>query len=93
MATQSGIFEAFNARSLEPHEVAQTFVPPEHYRKLTKKCHTLVVGPRGSGKTTLLKMLQGQALEAWTRYAAMEYRGSIDFTGVFVPADRVGRPK
>jgi hypothetical protein len=68
--------------------VAATFVPPECYSNLMMRRHTLIVGPRGSGKTTLLKMLQGPALEAWKHPDAQQYRDRIDFTGIFVPADR-----
>ena len=57
------IFESFNARALEPADVARTFIPPDHYSDVLKRAHTLVVGPRGSGKTTILKMLQAPALE------------------------------
>jgi len=88
MTSPPTLFETFNARSLEPHEVARTFVPPEHYTRLVRRCHTLLVGPRGSGKTTLLKMLQGAALEAWRRPEGTKFRESVDFTGVFIPADR-----
>ena len=81
------IFEAFNARSLEPSEIASTFVPSFQYELLAKRGHSVVVGPRGSGKTTLLKMLQQSALEAWKGDRAQEFRQRIDFTGVFVPTD------
>lgn len=81
------IFEAFNARSLEPFEVAQTFVPSFQFDLLAKRGHSLVVGPRGSGKTTLLKMLQQSALEGWNGERAQEFRDRINFTGVFVPTD------
>jgi hypothetical protein len=82
------IFESFNARALEPHQVARTFVPPGCYSQLLRRQHTIIVGPRGSGKTTLLKMLQAPALEAWEHPDADECRAKVDFTGVFVPADR-----
>lgn len=88
ISSQASIFESFNARWLEPQQVALTFVPPGHYINLIKRRNTLIVGPRGSGKTTLLKMLQGPALEAWKHRDAQEYRSRIDFTGVFIPADR-----
>ncbi len=81
------IFEAINARALEPHQVAQTFVPSRHYGELARPAHTLVVGPRGSGKTTLLKMLQQSALEAWHHPQADEYRQNVTFTGVFIATD------
>lgn len=85
------IYDAFNARSLEPHQVAQTFVPSEHYATLVKQAHTLIIGPRGSGKTTLLKMLQQPALEAWSHPSADAYRKQINFSGVFIATDRTWR--
>ena len=81
------IFESFNARALEPAQVASTFVPSRQFDDLVKRRHTLIVGPRGSGKTTLLKMLQPTALRAWKHPSADEYRAKIGFTGVFVPTD------
>jgi energy-coupling factor transporter ATP-binding protein EcfA2 len=81
------IFDSFNARPLDPSQVAATFVPSIVYRKLSKRRHSIIVGPRGSGKTTLLKMLQQSALESWPHAEADAYRARIDFTGIFVPAD------
>jgi hypothetical protein len=81
------IFESFNARALKPSQVAQTFVPSQQYDQLTKRNHTIIVGPRGSGKTTLLKMLQQPALESWEHPRADHYRKCIDFTGVFIATD------
>jgi energy-coupling factor transporter ATP-binding protein EcfA2 len=81
------IFESFNARALEPAQVAKTFVPSRNFDDLLKRRHTLIVGPRGSGKTTLLKMLQQPALRAWNHPSAEEYRSQVTFTGVFVPTD------
>lgn len=81
------VFESFNARNLDPHQVARRFIPPRHFDELVLRQHSLVIGPRGSGKTTLLKMLQLPALAAWTHAAADRYRSAIDFTGVFVAAD------
>ena len=81
------IFESFNARALEPDQVARTFVPPQHYRTLTKRAHSIIIGPRGSGKTTLLKMLQQPALEAWKHPESDYYRSTIDFSAVFVATD------
>jgi hypothetical protein len=82
------IFESFNARALEPEQVAKTFVPPERFDDALVRAHTLIVGPRGSGKTTILKMMQSPALESWADPRAEYYRASVDFTGVFIPADR-----
>jgi hypothetical protein len=82
------LFDAFNARQIEPHKVAKTFVPPEHYAMVAMNRHTILVGPRGSGKTTLLKMLQQPALEAWEHPLAQQYRDAINYTGVFIPFDQ-----
>jgi hypothetical protein len=89
MTPSPTIFESFNARSLDPSQVAATFVPSMVYKKLAKRRHTIIVGPRGSGKTTLLKMLQQTALEYWDHKEADEYRSRIDFTGVFIPTDLI----
>lgn len=81
------VFESFNARNLDPLQVARRFIPPHHFDELIMRNHSLVIGPRGSGKTTLLKMLQLPALMAWSHHEADRYRSAIDFTGVFVAAD------
>jgi hypothetical protein len=83
------VFEAFNARFLEPEEVAASFIPPDHFWKLCQPCHSIVLGPRGSGKTSLLKMLQTRALLSWQHPRSGELRNSLNFIGVFVPTDIV----
>ena len=83
----TSLFEAFNARDLKPEDVASTFVPSKKYSDLSAPTHALLIGPRGSGKTTLLKMLSLEALRLWDHPQADGYRGRIDFTGIFVPAD------
>ena len=83
----SSIFESFNARALRPTEVAETFVPSDHYARLVKRGHSVLIGPRGSGKTTLLKMLQQPALAAWAHPLADKYRTLVDYTGVFIATD------
>lgn len=87
MKFQDSVFDAFNARALEPQQVARTFVPSPHFAALAKRRHTLILGPRGSGKTTLLKMLQQSALENWEHDEADAYRSEIDFVGVFIATD------
>lgn len=81
------VFESFNARNLDPTQVAQRFIPPRQFDELILRNHSIVVGPRGSGKTTLLKMLQLPALASWNHRDADNFRAKIDFTGVFVAAD------
>src|SRR4051812_4357900 len=86
--TAPTLFGAFNARSLNAREVAESFIPPSAFDTLAHAEHSLLIGPRGSGKTTLLKMLQSEALEHWADPAAEAYRQRIDYTGVFIPTDR-----
>jgi hypothetical protein len=81
------IFESFNARALTPDQVAATFVPSRQFEELSKRRHTIVLGPRGSGKTTLLKMLQPTALAMWHHPLAYDLASKIDFTGIFVATD------
>jgi hypothetical protein len=83
----SSFLSSFNARALNPHQVAETFVPSKQFARLCQRRHSIVIGPRGSGKTTLLKMLQQPALEAWPHIDAQRYIDDIDFTGVFVATD------
>lgn len=87
LSAPPSVFESFNARNLDPTQVAQRFIPPQQFNELILRNHGIVVGPRGSGKTTLLKMLQLPALAAWHHSAADGYREKIDFTGAFVAAD------
>src|ERR1035437_238832 len=89
--TGASNFDSFNARSLRPAQVARTFVPSLQYQRLAQRRHSVLVGPRGSGKTTLLKMLQPQALEAWSHATSELHRSLIDFTGVFIPTDLTWR--
>ncbi|MDD0968074.1 MULTISPECIES: hypothetical protein [Pseudomonas] len=78
--------ETFNARHLTSVQVAAAFIPPPQFDQLLDNSHCLLVGARGSGKTTLLKMLQVQALKKWKEINYLDSR-TIDFIGVFVPAD------
>lgn len=85
--TTPSIFETYNARHLAASRVADTFVPSAHFRKLCQGNNHVLVGPRGSGKTTLLKMLQIPALRSWSGPDALDFRSSVQFCCVFVPAD------
>lgn len=84
---RASFFDSFNARFLDAEEVARSFVPSSHFEELACADHALLVGPRGSGKTTLLKMLKPEALTAWAHPQGNSYRGKINYTGVFIPAD------
>ncbi|QYY33771.1 hypothetical protein K2O51_33520 (plasmid) [Cupriavidus pinatubonensis] len=83
----SPFFGAYNARHINPEEVASQFVPSGKFWELIGLRNSLLVGPRGSGKTHLLKMLQPKALAAWQGDEAERARSSIDYWGVFTPAD------
>jgi hypothetical protein len=89
MSFSPSVFESFNAKNLNAEQVARTFVPSESFAQLSSRRNSIVVGPRGSGKTTLLKMLTPEALGFWKGDQATFYRQSIDFSGVFIPTDRV----
>lgn len=83
----ASVFESFNARSLAPEQVAQTFVAPSSFIELVTRSHATIIGPRGSGKTSLLKMLQPRAIENWHARDAALFRSKIDYTAVFIPTD------
>ena len=81
------LFDSFNARSASTERLAADFIPSHHFEAITRRGHTLVIGPRGSGKTCLLKMLQPRTLNAWRSKDAKLYKEKIDFIGVYIPAD------
>ncbi len=91
MKASSG-YSAFNARWLEPEEVARLFVPTLPFKSLVGIQNSLLMGPRGCGKTTLLlKMLTRRAQRVWRERLPREpqwadYRGP-DFEAVYVPSD------
>lgn len=83
----SALFEAFNAKYLEPGQVADTYIYSKHLEELSGPYHAVLVGPRGSGKTTLLKMLQPAALANWKANRAHAFRQRVDYSGVFISSD------
>lgn len=83
----SPFFGAYNARHINPEEVARQFVPSSKFWELSALRNSLLIGPRGSGKTHLLKMLQPKALAAWSGEEASEARSKISYWGVFTPTD------
>jgi energy-coupling factor transporter ATP-binding protein EcfA2 len=84
----SGVFfETFNAKYLDPEEVAEGYIYSKHLKELSGSYHAVLVGPRGSGKTTLLKMLQPAALQAWKGTSATAIRGTVKYSGVFIASD------
>ncbi|MGJ7902132.1 ORC-CDC6 family AAA ATPase [Lysobacter sp. 1R34A] len=74
----------FNARDLRSQDVAGRFVVPAAFANLLEDYHCVLEGPRGSGKTTLLRMLTPEAFAIWRE---SEAGNSLNFIGVFVPAD------
>jgi hypothetical protein len=80
-------FEQFNAKYLDPEQVAAGYVYSHQLEELSGPYHAVLVGPRGSGKTTLLKMLQPGALDAWKSRRAESFRKKIDYSGVFIASD------
>ncbi len=88
----ASIYGAFNARWLDPEEVARSFVPTLPFKSLVRLQNSLLMGPRGCGKTTLLKMLTRRAQQVWQSERASkehqwhDYR-SPDFEAIYIPSD------
>jgi GTPase SAR1 family protein len=82
------LYDTFNARYLTYQEVAETFVMiTDHFDKLIKNNHTLLMGPRGCGKTTLLKMLTLPALEKWDSINKTNLYETVPFYAIYIPTD------
>ena len=84
-----GINESINAKNTSSIDLCNTFIINEYYHRLASTSHTIMMGPRGSGKTTLMRMLEVRSLELWDKELAEQFRSLIDFSGVFIPTDRV----
>lgn len=87
----ASVFSAFNARWLEPEDVARSFVPTLNFKSLVKFQHSLLMGPRGCGKTTLLKMLTRRAQRVWQDRLAAEPQFADyprpDFEAIYIASD------
>jgi energy-coupling factor transporter ATP-binding protein EcfA2 len=88
----ASIYGAFNARWLDPEDVARSFVPTLPFKTLVRLQNSLLMGPRGCGKTTLLKMLTRRAQRVWqSERAAKEHQWddyhSPDFEAIYIPSD------
>jgi len=87
----ASIFSAFNARWLEPEDVARSFIPTLHFKSLVKFQHSLLMGPRGCGKTTLLKMLTRRAQKIWAGRLDKEpdlgEYPNPDFEAIYIASD------
>jgi hypothetical protein len=85
-------YSAFNARLLDPEDVARLFVPTPDFLALVKMQNCLLMGPRGCGKTTLLKMLTRRALQVWkderlVREPDLASYPTPDFEAIYIPSD------
>jgi hypothetical protein len=87
----ASVFSAFNARWLEPEDVARSFVPTQNFKSLVKFQHSLLMGPRGCGKTTMLKMLTRRAQSVWQARISTEPHLSEypnpDFEAIYIASD------
>jgi hypothetical protein len=85
-------YSAFNARLLDPEDVARLFVPTPDFSALVKMQHCLLMGPRGCGKTTLLKMLTRRAQIVWKKERIpsepdLASYPTPDFEAIYIPSD------
>lgn len=78
---------SFNARNIEPIEIAEKFIFSPSFDRLKNNCHSVILGARGCGKTTLMKMLTLPALHHWTNEKAKDFIKNIPFYAVYIPTD------
>jgi hypothetical protein len=79
------IFGVFNARFVEPRDVALGFVHSPFLDQIVAPSNIALLGPRGSGKTTLLKMLTLPALLNWNDSARDAIASRLESLAVYVP--------
>lgn len=80
-------YNTYNARHLNPREVAETFIWSANYGKLIQNNHSVILGARGCGKTTLMKMLTLPALHSWSGIQAQTIRENINFYSIYISTD------
>ncbi|MGO4879152.1 hypothetical protein ACEN2P_21300 [Pedobacter psychrotolerans] len=80
-------YATYNARHLNPKEVAETFIWSDSFEKLIQNNHSVILGARGCGKTTLMKMLTLPALYSWQDEKAKQIRENIKFYGIYISTD------
>jgi hypothetical protein len=83
--TRPVIFGVFNARFVDPKDVASGFVLSPFLDEIVAPSNIALLGPRGSGKTTLLKMLTLPALLNWGDSARDAIAAKLDSLAVYVP--------
>jgi hypothetical protein len=82
------LFDAYNARFLDPLSIARSFILPQAmFSLLCKNEHSVLIGPRGSGKTTLMKMLRPSSLRVWQHDNKRRILRELKFTAVYVASD------
>lgn len=82
------LFDAYNARFLDPPSIARSFILPQAmFGLLCKNEHSVLIGPRGSGKTTLMKMLRPSSLRAWRHENKPRILRELKFMAVYVASD------
>lgn len=80
-------FSTYNARYLDPEQVAEKFILSESFLTLVKNHHSVILGARGCGKTAAMKMLTLPALYNWKNPEANKIRESIPFYAVYISTD------
>jgi hypothetical protein len=83
----SNFYNTYNARYLEPKQVAEKFIFSESFEILIQNSQSIILGARGCGKTTLMKMLTLPALYNWNHRKAEEIRNNIPFYAVYISTD------
>lgn len=87
MKRPDDFFNTFNARHLNPKQVAETFIWSDNFGKLILNNHSVILGARGCGKTTLMKMLTLPALHYWKNTRAKKIKSSFPFYAVYISTD------
>ncbi|AWK06988.1 hypothetical protein HYN56_23250 [Flavobacterium crocinum] len=83
----NNFYNTYNARYLEPSQVAEKFIYSESFETLIKNRHSVILGARGCGKTTLMKMLTIPALNNWKHEKAYEIKKSFPFYAIYISTD------
>lgn len=78
---------SFNARHLNPVEIAENFIYAKSFNLLIQNNHSVLLGARGCGKTTLMKMLTLSALYSWKGNQAKKVRENMPFYAIYISTD------